>query len=319
MRSAAGTRIPRRGALCALVMLGASGGSLKPAHAQSDVSDNASLVARLWIQASDGAVRHRDLVKPSLDSLIAMGAAAVPVLLPYLATEDARERHAITDIFQGIGKPAVAELVRVLGTGDLYHTLNSLTALAKIGDSSAALGVIPFLGDSAHAIRAQAAETLGKTGGRDVNEALLTTLRDSVESVRKSAAVALGRRRHPGAADALAAALDDTWFGVRYAAAEALVQLDSGEVSGGRLARYAGRPLALVLDAAAERRLPLPPGRLLTFIDEGEPAVARAAARLLMHAAVGSRDRARAESLLARTTDPLLAFYLRSVLARPAP
>jgi HEAT repeat protein len=276
-------------------------------------------VSRLWIQASDGAVRHRDLVKPSLDSLIAMGVAAVPELLPYLATEDARERHALTDIFQGIGKPAVSELVRVLGTGGLYHTLNSLTALAKIGDSTAAVEVLPFLGDSAYAIRAQAAETLGKTGGGNVNEALLTTLRDSVESVRKSAAVALGRRRDPRAALALAAALDDTWFGVRYAAAEALVQLDSAQVTGGRLSPYSGRPLALILDAAAERRLPLPPGRLLAFLNDGEFAVARAAARLLMHAAIGTRDRARVEALLARTADPLLAFHLRSVLARPVP
>ena len=319
MSAVQGQRRRRAGALCALVITLGVGAWHTPVHAETPVAPAAREVPRLWILASDGAVRHRDLVKPSMDSLIAMGAAAVPALLPYLATEDARERHAITDIFQGIGKPAIPELIRVLGTGGYYHTLNALTALGKIGDSSATETVLPFLRDSAYAIRAEAAETVGKTGGAKAPSALFPTLHDSVELVRKSAVVALGRLRDGRGIDSVAAALDDPWFGVRYAAAFALVRLDSSAIVAGRLSKYSGRPLALVLHAAAEHKMALPPGRLLPLIAQGEPAVARGAARLLAHASIGTRDRSQVERLLALTTDPLLRSYLRALRVRSAP
>lgn len=316
-RAAAGS-LRFRCALTAVVMVLCLDAALAPVHAQTNAAPTVGEVSRLWILASDGAVRHRDLVKPSMDSLIAMGVAAVPELLPYLATEDARERHAITDIFKGIGKPAVPELTRVLGRGGYYHTLNSLTALGKIGDSGATVAALPFLRDSAYAIRSEAAETVGKTGGSEAPNALFPVLHDPVEIVRKSAVVALGRLRSDTGIDSVSAALDDSWFGVRYAAAEALIQIDSSALAAGRLFAYAGRPLALMLNAAAEHNMRLPAGRLVALIAAGEPDVARGAARLLALGPVGARDRTQVEKLLARATDPLIVSYLRTALAATA-
>ncbi len=58
--------------VCCMVPFGS------PANAGDDSLQ--TQVARLWIQASDGAVRHRDLVAPSRDSLSAMGLQAIPYL-----------------------------------------------------------------------------------------------------------------------------------------------------------------------------------------------------------------------------------------------
>jgi HEAT repeat protein len=284
---------------------------------RADVGEDSlrATVHRLWVLASDGAVRHRDMVKPSMDSLVAMGMTAVPSLVAYLATEDARERHAITDIFQGIGSPAVPSLVALLGSGGRYHTLNTLDALGKIGDSSATAAALPFLHDTAYVVRAQSAEMIGKTGGAAALTALFPGLRDSIEIVRKSAVVALGRLGDRRAYDSLLAALDDGWFGVRYAAAAAMAALDSSALLRGRLPRAEGRQLALVLHAAADRKLHVPARALLPLLADRSLDVARAAARFLGVTAKDPRARSRIETARALSSDPLVRYHLGVALA----
>jgi HEAT repeat protein len=208
-------------------------------------------VRRLWVQASDGAVRHRDLVTPSKDSLIAMADSAIPYLLSYLETEDARERHTITDLFKGIGPAAVSQLTGVLGTGSDYHTRNTLWALQKIGDSAATPAMVPFLLDTMWTIRDQAATSIGACGGSDAQPALYSSLRDEQRRVRKSVVVGLGRLNQASASDSLVAAMTDGWFAVRYTAAIALVALDSGTVAAELTGQLSPEPLAMVLRAFA--------------------------------------------------------------------
>jgi len=57
-------------------------------------------VNRLFMQASDGAIRHSDLVQPSKDSLAAMADSAAKYLALKLHSTDARERHTLVDIFR---------------------------------------------------------------------------------------------------------------------------------------------------------------------------------------------------------------------------
>ena len=249
-----------------------------PAFAVSPADD----VPRLWILASDGAVRHRDMVQPAMDSIIAMGTDAVPYLLTYLHTEDARERHAITDIFKGIGSPAVVALTGALGTGDEYHTINTLTALGKIGDSTATSAAIPFLQDDRYAVRSIAAETIGKTGGPGAEAPLLGMLRDGGEIVRKSVVVGLGRLGRPASVDSLLAMLDDPWFGVRYAAAAALASIDSGAVAIGALRNYHGRALALLLNALVDAGIAHAERWASRYLNDPEYIVRAAAARALV-------------------------------------
>jgi hypothetical protein len=188
--------------------------------AAADLEDD---IDRLWLQASDGAVRHRELVAPSKDSLIAMGELAIPHLLSFLYTEDARERHAITDIFEGIGPVATPALLEAMGTGGEYHTLNILRAFGKIADSAASPRMSELLDDSLASIRGQAAEAIGKSGGPLALASLYSVLHDSIETVRKSAVVGLGRIAKPEATDSLIQALSDPWYGVRYPAALSVV------------------------------------------------------------------------------------------------
>jgi len=263
-------------------------------------------VPRLWILASDGAVRHRDLVKPAMDSLIAMGEEAVPFLLAYLHTEDARERHAITDIFKGIGSPAVPALTGVLGTGGEYHTLNTLNALAKIGDPSASPAIVPYLQDARYSVRAMAAEALGKDGGAGVEAALFTALRDTIEIVRKSTVVALGRLGRQSSADSLQALLRDPWFGVRYAAAAALVDIDSGRVAIDRLPKLQNRSRALVLNALADAHIETAARRAADVLSDSSFVVRAAAVRVLSGAPQDRRAQSQLEHLRSDDPNPLV-------------
>ncbi len=51
-----------------------------------------SLVDRLFIQASSGEIKYRDLVQPSKDSIAALGKKALPRMCAKLTSRDARER-----------------------------------------------------------------------------------------------------------------------------------------------------------------------------------------------------------------------------------
>jgi HEAT repeat protein len=290
--------------------------ALTARDARSDLSND---VARLWIQASDGAVRHRELVQPSQDSLVALGRDAIPHLLPYLHTEDARERHAITDVFKGIGSVAVPALTAVLGSGEEYHTLNTLNALGKIGDSSATKDMLAYLRDSMASVRSKAAEAIGKAGGPTAETALFGALRDASESVRKSVVVGLGRLAQRTSADSLIGALEDDWYGVRYAAAAALAKIDSGRVAVGSLKRLSGRALALVLHALSSAGAREITAIAWSHTDHPDPRVRVEAAYLLTERANGVRDRERLETLLATERHPVARHYYRSTLARLTP
>jgi HEAT repeat protein len=238
-------------------------------------------VRRLWIQASDGAVRHRDLVAPSKDSLIAMADSAIPYLLPYLETEDARERHAITDLFKGIGGAAVPHLTRVLGTGNDYHTRNTLWALQKIGDSTATPALVPFLADTMWTIRDQAATSIGACGGSDALAALYSALSDGQRRVRKSAVVGLGRLNQGSSSDSLVAAMADSWFAVRYTAATALVALDSGSIASQLCEQLSAEALAMVLRAFAASGSEHALSAGMRYVEHADYRVRAAAAHIL--------------------------------------
>lgn len=281
-------------------------GSTMPARALVPAED----VPRLWILASDGAVRHRDMVKPAMDSIIALGTEAIPYLLPYLHTEDARERHAITDIFKGIGSPAVPALVEVLGSGGQYHTTNTLNALGKIGDPAATPAAVPFLNDQRYDVRAMAAETIGKTAGSGAERALRNAVGDTVEVVRKSAVVALGRLGRTSSADVLLTLLHDSWYGVRYAAAAALANIDSGGMAIGALRDHAGRERALLLNALVDAHVPNAGRWAPPYLDDSDYVVRAAAARALVNEPAKDETSRRTERQRADDNNPLVRYFL---------
>lgn len=279
-------------------------------------ADMESDISRLWMQATDGAVRHRDLVAPSKDSLIALGESAIPYLLPYLYTEDARERHAITDLFLGIGPVSVPPLLEVLGSGGEYHTVNILRAFVKIADSTATPRIGDFLNDTLASIRGRAAEAIGKCGGSLALTSLYRVLHDPVETVRKSAVVGLGRIADLAATDSLILALSDPWYGVRYTAAFGIVSLDSGHTAIRSLSRLEGRPLALMLHALGTQDVQRAAKAVWSYTKHSDDAVRVEAAYALARSLARRSDASRLKKLLKTETHRLVRYYHAQALTR---
>ncbi len=191
-------------------------------------------VDSLFMLASTPEQHYQHLVEPSREALAEMGITAVPRLVEKIGTDDARERHALDNIFGRIGSPAVPALVEALDTDNLDALRNASRCLGEIGDRSAGPALSELFDHENHSVRSGAATAVGKCHDSTAVENLIGLLDDSVESVRKSAAVALGRIAHQKAAERLIESLSDAHFSVRMSAAASLVQI--GEKAAEKLA-----------------------------------------------------------------------------------
>jgi hypothetical protein len=75
-----------------------------------------------------GDVRQR-----SYDSLIKLGAASVPALIPLLVSEEDELRQMATEIIRKIGKPAVEPLATALGDADERLKTRIMKVLDRMG------------------------------------------------------------------------------------------------------------------------------------------------------------------------------------------
>jgi HEAT repeat protein len=192
----------------------------------------AAIVDDLFMKASSGEVQFRDLVEPAKEELIAMGRKAVPQMITKLKTEDARERHTVEDIFEGIGDPAVPYLIDALETDNLYQLRLASNCLGLIGNKEATEPLLELFDYDNHTVRSAAVTAVGKIKDTTAVPEVISMLEDNAETVRKSAAVALGRIEDDDAIYALITSLDDPHFSVRYSAMESLVKIgnQSGKV-----------------------------------------------------------------------------------------
>lgn len=190
--------------------------------AASQVDDK---VDDLFLKASSGELRYRDLVEPSKKELVDMGIDAVPRLVTKLSTEDARERITLVDIFAGIGKPAIPALIGALQTDNLHALRNACECLGRIGDKSATEALLKFFDYHDYSVRSAAVTAVGRCHDSSAVMQCIGMLKDSISSVRKSAAVALGRIGDDIAVTPLIAALDDVHFSVRMTSEAALVSI----------------------------------------------------------------------------------------------
>ena len=110
----------------------------------------------------------------------------------------------------------------------------AVESLGKIGDRSALSAALPLLTDAVPAVRAAAAQALGRIAS-PTDEAVITRLalsvRDPDETVRQAAALALGDiEPSPSQLGSLAGLLKASDVQVRRAAVRALLSLDTGQV-----------------------------------------------------------------------------------------
>ncbi len=199
---------------------------LRPKEVESpQVASIEEKVDILFVMASSGELKYRGMVPSAIDSIIALGAAAVPRLIEKYTTKDARENHAINKILVDIGSEAVPDLVASLSLDNPEQVSRICRSLGEIGDSSAVDGLIDIAFHDDWRVRSSAAVALGKIGDKKADTTVLELLSDGNEIVRKSAAVSCRRLKNETAIPVLVHLLGDSFYGAAHCASEALIEL----------------------------------------------------------------------------------------------
>jgi HEAT repeat protein len=203
--------------------------AMMSSHAAAD-TELKRKVDSLFVIASSGEVKYRDMVEPAKDSIAAIGVDAVPILVDKFTTKSARERLTIIEILKKIGSPAVPYLVTALKRPDGLVVQRVCWALGDIGDTAAVKPLMSVTCHSRWQVRDQAVGALGKIGDRRADEAAVIALRDPIGQVRKAAVVTCGKMIVENSIEQLVHTLGDEFYGARLAAAEALLKMDTAKV-----------------------------------------------------------------------------------------
>jgi HEAT repeat protein len=184
----------------------------------------------LFMIASSGEVKFREMVEPAKDSIATMGVEVVPYLISKFTTKSARERWTVIHVLTRIGSPAVPLLVQALKRVDGLVVQRVCWALGDIADSAAVNPLIEVRHHPRWQVRDQAIGALGKIGDHAAASVVLEALLDSIGQVRKAAAVSCGKlAANPGIAK-LVHLLADDFYGARLSAEHSLLNLDTAEV-----------------------------------------------------------------------------------------
>jgi len=176
--------------------------------------------------------------KTAKQSLVEIGAPAVPYLVSRLDSTDVMERIALFDVLEKIGEPAVDAL------HEAFHSPKSvlehrrvMSLIGTIGSTRSQPVFIQAAQDADWAIRTAAAAGLGKLAAQrpEARKHLTDLLTDDDWNVRLRAVLALGDAGVGDDMGPLAARLQDSHYAVRLAAAEVLG--DQGHRAVGPIAR----------------------------------------------------------------------------------
>lgn len=184
----------------------------------------------LFVIASSGELRYRDLTEPAIDSIAALGVTAVPWLVEKFSTKSARERWTVIWVLQRIGSEAVPYLVSSLNRSEDLIVGRICWALGDIKDSSAVPPLMNVCGHSDWSVRDQAVEALGKIGDTRANEIVMQALTDTLGQVRKAAVVSCGQLAINEAIPNLINCFADNFYGARLEAVNSLLKLDTQKV-----------------------------------------------------------------------------------------
>ena len=286
-------------------------------------------VDRLFNMTTSGLVKYNSLVKPSMDSLIALGGKAVPRLLEKLNTKNPLERNRLDEIFAGIGAPSTPYLIRYLDRNDLRGLRSALYQLGKSGSAEALGPVLKYARHEDWRVRGSAIDALGRLKVRKEDESLrrnviLEALRDSVENVRRVAAYTLGEARDSAAVPALIAALEDDYYGTRHNAQTALVKigeparkglLERAEIRGQKseVGKTIGRALAVQAWSELKDGGPNPAVR---FIND-EDWMVRLAAVAGLDSMLTSQELVALKKQAAAEMNPLVIQKIKEALSKP--
>jgi HEAT repeat protein len=183
-----------------------------------------------WIQLATSSGEAREAADADLRRL---GARAIKPLLEALADDDPRQQRIAVEILGHLGNPNAAGPLLALAEnaerdGDLR--MRALTGAGAVAADTLAPRFLELATGSESRLRATAAWSLARMGGRRVTPMLRGLLGEGDRSVRAFAALGLGRARDGGAATALRGLLvEDPDPTVRACAAWALGRLGQAQ------------------------------------------------------------------------------------------
>lgn len=180
----------------------------------------------MFVIASSGDFKYREMVAPTIDDIAALGVEAVPFLIDRLGTTDARERVTLENILKKIGSPVVPLLNQALLETDSLQLSRVAKILYYLPDSSSVANLLKVKNNRYYWVRYQSIRALGKIGDLRAGPAIVAALRDENELVRTMAAVAAGRIDDPGLLPHLLQALNDDYYGVRMAARDEFIKIN---------------------------------------------------------------------------------------------
>jgi len=181
----------------------------------------------MFVIASSGSYKYRDMVEPTTEDIAKLGIDVVPYLIDKLGTTVARERVTLENIFRKIGQPAVPLLNDALLDADSLQLSRIALILYYLPDTSSVDNLLKITNNDYYWARYQAVRALGKIGDLKAANAIKDALKDENELVRTMAAVSAGRMGAVNFLAELMAVLDDPYYGVRMTAYEALGGMDS--------------------------------------------------------------------------------------------
>lgn len=270
-------------------------------------------IDRLFMMASSSGIRFQDMVQPAKDSLAAMGEKAAIGLTHKLSITDARERHALADIYAAIGPVAVPHLIPFLDSAGEYMPKNAARCLSRIADTSATLALIPKLNHDLYGVRSEVATALGKIADRRAVDPLIERLFDEPDSdVRKSCVVALGAIGDTAAAPILVYSLGDPFFGVRQTALIALTKLSPHPINAlvAAIHRFSGVARYGAIVALGETGDERARGFLLNMLDSDDPYIRGFSVEGLLNDSTATTHE-RIVSLKDDETDPFVRAQIR--------
>lgn len=275
-------------------------------------------------------MKYNPLVKPAMDSLIALGGKAVPRLLEKLNTKNPLERNRLDELFAGIGAPATPYLIQYLDRNDLRGLRSALYQLGKNGSADALGPILNFARHEDWRVRGSAIDALGRLKVQKQDEslrrnAILEALRDSVENVRRVAAYTLGEARDSAAVPALDSALEDDYYGTRHNAQTTLVKIgeparkalmERAEVRGQKseVEKTLGRAIAIQALSELKGGGPNPSVR---FIGD-EDWMVRLTAVAGLDSTLTTQEVAALKKQAAKEKNPLVAQKIAQALTKPA-
>ena len=185
-------------------------------------------VDSLFVRASSGQLRYRELNEPSKKALREMP-EAISYLVEKLTIRDARERRTLIDIL-GKMPDAVMPVTEATQSSNRDVVKAACEILGELKDSRATPYLMKVLNHPDILARGYAATGLGKCGGKEAKGGLLKALDDSVNFVRTQAAAGLGFLKDKTTLSKLIDALQDEYYGVRFAVVNSLAKFDSTAV-----------------------------------------------------------------------------------------